>query len=98
MEKVTSYRTYWSIWGMLLALTLIMIVLEAAGFPRVFTILVLVGAMMTKATLIAGWFMHLRFERVALVLAVVVGTLATAALLFFLLIPDGLSILQSAPR
>ena len=45
---------------------------------------------MTKATLIVGWFMHLKFETRFIMLCVVLGTLLTAAFLVFLLIPDGI--------
>ena len=90
MEQHTSYRTYWIAWVLLLALTVIMLLTEAFRLPAVVTILVLVGAMMVKATVIGGWFMHLRYEHKALVLSVVLGTLATAAALYFLLVPDGI--------
>ncbi len=98
MEGVASYRTYWGIWGVLLVLTLLMISMEALEFSRRATLIFLPTAMLLKATLIAGWFMHLRYERMALVLSVVVGTLATAGFLFFLLVPDGLAALELAPR
>ena len=98
MAKTTSYRTYWIAWSLLLALTMTMILVEGMNWPRVVTLLVLVVAMLVKATVIGGWFMHLRFERTALVLSVVVGTLLTAALLFFLIVPDGIAMLRMAPR
>lgn len=98
MEGVTSYRTYWVTWSILLALTALMLVMEAARFSVVFTVLFLVVAMLIKATLIGGWFMHLRFERAALVVSVVAGTLATAAFLFLLIAPDGAAMLRLAPH
>ncbi len=94
MEHVTSYRTYWGIWVVLLVLTLLMIFLEALDFSTAGTVFLLSSAMLVKATLIAGWFMHLRYERLALVLCVVLGILVTAAFMYFLLIPDGLVALQ----
>ena len=98
MEDMTSYRTYWIAWVVLLVLTLVMVAVEAAGLPRALIVLVLVGAMLAKATLIGGWFMHLRFERTALVVSLVGATLATAAVLFFLLVPDGMAMLRLAPQ
>lgn len=95
---MTSYRTYWIAWGVLLLLTLLMLMMEAAPFSRVFAVLFLVVAMLFKASLIGGWFMHLRSERAALVVSVVVGTLATAAVLFLLIAPDGVAMLRLAPR
>lgn len=98
MEGAIAYRTYWIVWIVLLVLTMLMIVVEAAQFPRTAAVLFLVFAMLVKATLISGWFMHLRFERTALVVSVVGGTMATAAFLFFLLVPDGIAMLRLAPH
>ena len=95
-EQQTSYRTYWLSWGLLLGLTLVMLLVEEFKLPAFVTAAVLVSAMMIKATVIGGWFMHLRYERLALVLSVVLGTVATAAALFVLLIPDGLAMLRLA--
>ena len=97
MERITPYRTYWIVWVVLLALTTIMIVTEGAGLPRGATIAVVLGAMATKVTLIGGWYMHLRFERAALIASVVGGTFATVAFLFFLIAVDGAAMLRMAP-
>ena len=96
MEQHTTYRTYWMSWGLLLGLTLIMLLVEEFKLPALATVVVLVTAMLIKATVIGGWFMHLRYERLALVLSVVLGTLATAFALFVLLIPDGMAMLRLA--
>jgi cytochrome c oxidase subunit IV len=98
MEKAMAVRTYWISWGTLLILTMIMLLLEKSGFPRVAAVLFLVMAMLIKATVIGGWFMHLRYERVALVAAVVGAVLATAAVLFFLIIPDAVNVLRSSTQ
>jgi len=47
--------------------------------------------MMIKATLITGWFMHLKYETRFIMLTLVLATLLTAAFLVFLLIPDGIA-------
>ena len=49
-------------------------------------------AMLTKASIIGANFMHLRRERVPLILTVVVGLLVTGAVLFALIAPDALRI------
>ncbi len=98
MEQVTSYRTYWSIWVVLLVLTLLMIFLEAIELSVAGTVILLSAAMLVKATLITGWFMHLRYERMALVLCIGLGILVTAAFMYFLLIPDAMAVHQPAPR
>ena len=95
-EQHASYRTYWLSWGLLLTLTLVMLLVEEFKLSALVTVSVLVAAMLVKATVIGGWFMHLRYERLALVLSVVLGTVATAAALFVLLIPDGVSMFRLA--
>ena len=90
MEETVSYKMYWTIWAVLLVLTLVMIGVETLSLPSGIAILILVGAMMTKATLITGWFMHLKFETRFIMLCLVLGTLLTAAFLLFLLVPDAI--------
>jgi cytochrome c oxidase subunit 4 len=88
MAQTVSYKLYWTIWVVLLVLTLVMIGVEALSLPSGVVLLVLLAAMMTKATLIAGWFMHLKFENRLIMLCIVLGTVITAAFLVGLLIPD----------
>ena len=74
---------------MLLALTLAMLMVEATEFTRLLAVFFLVTAMIAKAVLIGGWFMHLRYERATLVLPLVLGVLLTAVVLFALISVDG---------
>lgn len=90
MDGTMSYRGYWTIWGVLLVLTIVMIGIETLSLPGGVAILLLTAAMMTKATLIAGWFMHLRSETRFILWCLVLGTLLTAAFMVFLLVPDGM--------
>lgn len=89
-----GYRTYIRIWLVLLALTVVMLFLDTAPIPRGLLIGVLMVAMLAKAGLIGGWFMHLRFERMVLGLAVFFGLLLNGAILFLLIVPDGLRIFR----
>ena len=91
MEVSSSFKTYWQVWGILLILTLFMIFFESVDAPVGVTIIVLVVAMLLKATLIGGWFMHLRKESIFLTVILVAATLLTVAFLFFLLIPDAMA-------
>ena len=95
MEVSSSYKTYWQVWGILLVVTLFMILFESADFSTTTTIIVLVVAMLAKAVLIGGWFMHLRFENTFITVTMVAVTLLTAAFLFFLLIPDAIAVAGS---
>jgi cytochrome c oxidase subunit IV len=85
---MAMYRTYWIAWGALLALTVTMVVLDQAPLPRSTFIVLMLSAMLVKAAVIAGYFMHLRFERWALVAAVVLGLPINAAILYVLIVAD----------
>jgi cytochrome c oxidase subunit IV len=89
-----GYRLYWVTWFWLLILTILMIGFEVLHMPRFFLVLALVVFMLTKAAFIAGNFMHLRFERLNLIVTVIVGLLITGAVLFALISPDGLRVLH----
>jgi caa(3)-type oxidase subunit IV len=95
---VLPYSRYWMWWGVLLGLTVLMLLTETVPLYRAAAVAVLVVAMLVKAGVIATWFMHLKFERMALVLAVVGGTLLTAAALFGLIAPDGIAMLRHAAQ
>ena len=82
------------VWLLLLGLTAVMTFLDRISVTQSISIGVLVGAMLLKAGLIAAYFMHLRLERMSLVLTVLLGLLMTGAVLFFFLVPDALRILR----
>jgi cytochrome c oxidase subunit IV len=92
------YRTYWIAWGALLALTVTMVALDRAPLPHAAFVTVMLVAMLVKATVIAAYFMHLRFERWPLVLGIVLGLPINAAILYVLIVPDALRILEMLGR
>lgn len=60
---------YYSIWFLLFVLTIVEVtVAYLSGLPRTLLILVLVGLAIWKATLVAMYYMHLKFERLRLIL------------------------------
>ena len=85
------YR-YWVTWAALLGLTVIMLWADNAAMARTVFLAVVIGAMVVKATMIAGRFMHLAHEQRALVATVVVGLFVTALVLFVLIVPDAIRI------
>ena len=76
---LTDFKFYWKVWGMLLALTLVMLFLDQAPLPPLLFVLVMVAAMLTKAGLISAYFMHLRYEAAFLQWMLIVGLLITGA-------------------
>jgi caa(3)-type oxidase subunit IV len=76
-----GYSIYWKAWAILLALTV------AMAFAPLGPAWI-AAAILVKAGIIGAWFMHLRYERPALSVAIVVVTLATALVLFGLIAID----------
>lgn len=89
-------RTYWLTWLALLGLTLVMILIGSAPLPKSAMLVLILCGMTAKAGLISANFMHLRFERAALVTTVVASTVFVVVFLYFLISIDGLWIHQSA--
>lgn len=85
-------KIYWRIWGMLLALTVVMLFLDQASLPRTPFVTIMVAAMLTKASLIAAYFMHLKYEHRFLQATLIVGLFINGAFMFALLVPDALRI------
>jgi caa(3)-type oxidase subunit IV len=83
---------YWTVWSVLLVFTITMLWLDTVTLPRVVFVAFMLAAMLVKAGLIAGYFMHLRFERASLAWTIVVGLLATAVVLYVLIAPDAVRI------
>lgn len=75
-----SYRTYWTAWLILLALTVAMVFVGAKP--------VVVGGILAKAAIITLLYMHLAQERRRLVWTVLLGIFLTSAVLVVLIIPD----------
>ena len=91
-KGAVNTKVYWITWSVLLAFTLVMVWLDGASIPRLVFVIAMLAAMLAKASLIASNFMHLRFERVSLILMVVIGLLVTGAVLWVLIVPDALRI------
>ena len=87
-----TYKSYWIVWGVLLAITGVMLFAEVSPFSRMFVASLLLVAMMVKAALIGAQFMHLRFEKPGLVWAVAGVALFLAAFLFISIAFDALRI------
>jgi cytochrome c oxidase subunit IV len=91
-EATASVRGYWITWGVLLAITVVMLWVDGAQLSRGVLLAILLIAMAAKATLIAGKFMHLWHERRGLIVTVVFGLFVMGAILYALIVPDALRI------
>jgi cytochrome c oxidase subunit 4 len=89
-----KHPNYMAIFWYLAILTVVEIAVIYIPFGK-FTIGVLLCALaLTKAALVAMYFMHLRFETLTLGW-IAVTPLAIATLLVFILLPDGFAVLKT---
>src|SRR5438045_8694375 len=76
-----------SIWVWLLALTGFEVFLGYIGLPVMYMLVILMGASIIKAALIVAYFMHMRFERLNLVMTIVPAVVICICLLL-IFFPD----------
>ena len=82
-----SNKLFISIWVWLVALTLIEIFLAYVTMPIHIMLTILIGLSVIKAALIMAYFMHLKFERLSLILTLI-PALVVCILLLFVFFPD----------
>ncbi len=78
---VGSNRLFLSVWFWLLVLTAFEVFLGYIRLPVVYMLVILMGASIIKAALIVAYFMHLRFERINLILTIVPAVVICICLL-----------------
>ena len=87
MENVTT-RTYSMVWLWLIVLTGIEVFLGYIHVPLAMLLVSVIGLSIIKAVLIMAYFMHLKFERLSLILTIV-PAMVICMLLFLAFFPDG---------
>jgi len=83
-----SNKLFVSIWVWLLLLTGFEIFLGYNQLPVIYMLVILMGASIIKAALIVAYFMHLRFERLNLVLTIVPALVICICLMLLVFFPD----------
>jgi len=78
---------YGMVWVALLVLTLVELWVAQSGMPKVGVVVSLCALALVKAGMVAAYFMHLKFERYALILIVLVPLLLSG-ILYIGLMPD----------
>lgn len=89
-----GYRIYSVVWMWLLILTLIELGAVLVHIPRGLLVFLLLTMALMKAALIIAYFMHLRYERLSLVYAVVTPMFFLAIVIFAFMGPDALSVMH----
>jgi len=87
MAQAHTQPNYIAIFWWLLALTILEVAVIFTPLAKVLIAILLVGMALSKACLVAMYFMHLKFERTALGL-IAVTPLLLCVLLVFALLPD----------
>src|SRR4030095_316884 len=82
-----SNKLFISIWVWLVVFTLIEIFLAYKNMPIHFMLTILLGLSIIKAALIVAYFMHLKFERLSLILTLI-PALVICICLMFVIFPD----------
>ena len=88
------YLQYAKILGVLAFLTVTMIFIGESGMSQAPKATLLLLGSSIKATLIIFYFMHLKFERMGLILTVLIGIFVTSILMFVIPAYDGGSVLM----
>ena len=94
----TGSRLYLYVWFWLLALTSVEIFLAYEHLPVNLMLVLLMGLSVIKAALIMSYFMHLRFERLSLVLTLVPVLVLCICLILIFFFPDSLRLHEMVPR
>jgi cytochrome c oxidase subunit IV len=81
---------YWMVWLSLAVLTVVELLVAQVQGARAFVIFSLCALALVKAALVAAYFMHLKFEKYALIL-IVVSPLVLSAILYIGLVPDAVT-------
>lgn len=79
-----SYKPYFVIWGWLLGMTLLALVAGEFMTTGALKALVLVGTTLAKVILIAAFFMHLRTERLNLIMITFIPILLALIMFSFM--------------
>jgi cytochrome c oxidase subunit IV len=95
-HELLSRRLTLIVWGWLLVLTGVEVFLAYEQLALRLMLVLLMGLFLVKAGLIIAYFMHLRFERKALILTLIPALVVVASTLavFF---PDSLRLLHMRP-
>ena len=86
-------KTYTMVWLWLVGLTGVEVFLGYIHIPAAMLLASVIGLSVVKAVLIMAYFMHLKFERLSLILTIV-PALVICVLLFLAFFPDGWRALQ----
>ena len=71
MSERGNLKPMYLVWMWLLIITMVEVLLAYFHVPVTIMLIALLGMSFVKASMIVAWFMHLKFERVSLVLTLI---------------------------
>ncbi len=97
-EAHTGNRLYIYVWFWLLALSGLEVILAYQHLAVKIMLTILMGLSIIKAGLILSYFMHLRFERLRLVLTIVPAAVICICIMLVFFFPDSFRLMELRPR
>lgn len=88
---------YWMVWLALAVLTAIELLVARVPNAKAFVVFSLCALALAKAALVALYFMHLKFEKYALIL-IVLSPLVLSAIMYVGLVPDAITPIRWLPH
>ncbi len=96
-HAIPTTKLFVWVWAWLVILTLVEVVFAYQRLALEMMVVILLGLSLMKSAMIMAYFMHLRFERLSLVLTLIPGLVILICLLF-ISFPDSVRIHQLTPR
>ena len=93
-----SVGTNVTVWIGLVAITFLEVFLAYEHLQPAVMLSILVILSVVKAGMIMSWFMHLKYEKLSLVLLLIPATIFCLFMMFIFFFPDALRLLQMGPH
>jgi cytochrome c oxidase subunit 4 len=91
-------RTFLFVWLWLIGITGVEVFLGYKHIAPLLMLVILVGLSIIKAALIMSYFMHLKFEKLALVFWLVPALVFCICMMLILFFPDSVRLMQLRPH
>jgi cytochrome c oxidase subunit 4 len=87
-----------AVWIGLVAITFLEVFLAYEQLNATLMLTILVILSLVKAAMIMAWFMHLKFEKLSLVLLLIPATIFCLCMMFIFFFPEAFRLLQMRPH
>lgn len=98
MHAGASVGTNLAVWIGLVVITFLEVFLAYEELKPVVMLSILVVLSCVKAGMIMSWFMHLKYEKLSLVLLLIPATIFCLCMMFIFFFPEAFRLLQMGPH